>query len=247
MSEKSSSHPKDHVSGPTRTVRPRWSWGGLVALLLGLAAVGWAIIVLSMWWAVIGAVATVAGAVAAVRGGLLYDVDTTFSPGTEVDEAAAGEPHEGPTPQARLEDAQAQETARAATEQTRRRTRASAAAPRPPAGPLGIMLVLVVCLWLLVAQWALIPVSTTGRDTGVRDLVVAVVVALAAFRLRAGFSRPALGLCVLGGLVLVLSAFLLGHSAQRSSVNEVICGAAIIAGSLLTLDRGRRRGRSLGR
>lgn len=242
MPQQPPAHPDaGRLSGPTRTVRPRWVWGGLVALLLGLAAVGWAIIDSSITWTAIGVVVLVVGAVASLRGGLLYDVDTTFAPGQEAGEVGAGEPHVGPTSRARIHDPAAQARAREVTARTRRLTRATASAPRPSSGPIGILVILLVCLWLLVAQWALIPVSTTGRGTGLRDLGVAVVVALAAFRLRAGRSQVAVALCLLGGLSLVIFALFAGHDAERTGVNEAICGVLIILGAALTLDRGTAR------
>src|SRR4051812_45962260 len=56
------------------TVRPRWVWIGLAALLLGLATTGVGLMIASLAVIVPGVVVLAAGAVCALHGGLYYDI-----------------------------------------------------------------------------------------------------------------------------------------------------------------------------
>lgn len=231
-----------NLRNTSHLVRPRWVWAALAALLLGLAVVGWGIIITSLAWAVAGVVVTVAGAAAAVRGGLVHDARASFAPERELSDAVRGRQHRVPDTHDRLEDGDARRRAGATGERVRELTASDHLVRRASLAPVGAVLMLVVCLWLLVAQGAFIPVSTTGHNTALRDLGIAVVVALAAFRLLlAAPSRVATGLCLLGGAALVLFAFVLPHDRTGTVVSDAVSGAAVVLGALLTLDhRGSR-------
>lgn len=82
-------------SGHRHTVRPRWTWAGLVGLVLGLLLIGTGIVLTSWAWAAPGLVVVALGAAAALRGGLLYDVQGA-APGAQWRDVKEGRAHEFP-------------------------------------------------------------------------------------------------------------------------------------------------------
>lgn len=66
--------PQPHLTGKTHTVRPRWTWIALVAMVAGLVLIGAGIIAQSWTWAVPGLVLLVVGGLVGLYGGFFYDV-----------------------------------------------------------------------------------------------------------------------------------------------------------------------------
>jgi hypothetical protein len=130
------------------------------------------------------------------------------------------------------------------THRSERVLAASTDSPMPSWSPVGATVLLVVGIWLLVGTWILsYPFNGVGHNTALRDGGFAVVVTLAALRLLvAKRSLTATGVAVLAGVLLVCAGALLGHSAERATVNEIICGGLVLVSALATLDR--RRGRT---
>ncbi|GAA1795826.1 hypothetical protein GCM10009795_046600 [Nocardioides hankookensis] len=118
----------DHDEGARgHRVRPRWTWGALVVMLVGAAVVGWGVWVVSWAWSIAGALVLVAGAALAWFGGLFYDIHSRAGVGAEMKDLIAGESHLGPDPRARVDDAKAREIARSDAEALRERQEATAA------------------------------------------------------------------------------------------------------------------------
>lgn len=87
----------DIVSDP-RTVRPRWTWLGLLLLLIGLVLVAWGLMAQSWPIAVPGLVALALGAVLGWYGGIFYDVQSSPSVQEQVHDVVEGNAHEVPGP-----------------------------------------------------------------------------------------------------------------------------------------------------
>jgi hypothetical protein len=80
----------------THTVRPRWTWIGLVVMVAGLVLIGAGIIGTSWTWAVVGLFVLGCGGVAAVYGGFFYDVQGGGSTRTQLHDVIEGNEHEFP-------------------------------------------------------------------------------------------------------------------------------------------------------
>jgi hypothetical protein len=83
-------------AGQTHTVRPRWTWIGLLVMLVGLVLVGIAISLTSWTWAIPGLVLFAVGAGVALYGGLMYDVRGSSSVRTQMREVVEGDEYEFP-------------------------------------------------------------------------------------------------------------------------------------------------------
>ena len=225
-------------SSSTHTVRPRWTWGGLLALLLGVVLVGVGMMLGSLVVILIGLVLLAVGGVAALRGGLQYDVRTVGNVGAEITEVTEGNVHEAPGPSTRLHDPQADHTSAELEEQRKRILDDAMRAERPSLRPVGAVLVLTVCVWLLVAQWSVYPTTFVGQNNALRDLGVGIVLALAALRLGlVGRSPRVSAVVALGGVALVLFGLVMPHDSVGIAVSEIICGVLVLVSALLTLDR----------
>jgi drug/metabolite transporter (DMT)-like permease len=145
---------------------------------------------------------------------------------------------ERPGPEPRIHDEQAETKARALDRSRRGFLERSMREPLGPKRPLGASLVLLVCAWVFLAQGALYPNSAVGERHVVLDVVVAIVLALAALRLLLGGPRRWLSALVgLGGVVLVLFGLFLSHDSTAVQISEITCGVVVIIGALMTLDR----------
>jgi hypothetical protein len=82
--------------GKTHTVRPRWTWIGLVVMLAGLILIAIGIIVPSWAYAIPGLIVLAVGAVPAVYGGFFYDVQGGASLRNQMRDAVEGKEHEFP-------------------------------------------------------------------------------------------------------------------------------------------------------
>lgn len=85
-------------AGRGHRVRPRWSWLSVALMLVGIALIGWGIIVTSWTPALVGIVVLCVGIGAAVRGGLFYDAHSTASPRAELHDVIQGEQYTEPDP-----------------------------------------------------------------------------------------------------------------------------------------------------
>lgn len=125
--------------------------------------------------------------------------------------------------------------ARRAAEDTARTRRLHAevqGVPMPLRG-MGTVLVIAVGTWMLVSEFALgIPYTAIGRQTAIRDQGFAIVLILLGIVLRSAWNRPAAGLLVLFGLLLVASGLWEPHQAGREAVNEVLSGVLVVGGAL---------------
>ena len=85
-------------AGRTHTVRPRWTWLGLLVMLVGLVLVAIGISLTTWAWAIPGLVLFVVGAGVALYGGLMYDVQGGSSVRVQMHEIAEGREYEFPGP-----------------------------------------------------------------------------------------------------------------------------------------------------
>ncbi len=230
-------------SAPTftrrRVLRPRWAWAGLAVLLLGLALVAAGLVEGSRAWCLAGLWLLAVGVGAAVYGGLLFDVRRNLDPRAEIEEVRRGGSRLRPGPDARQQLPHAEATAEADAAERRAALSASHSAGRPNLVPVGATLALVVCTWLLLAQWTVYPTNVPGQNNALRDLGVAILTAVCAIRIAVAGPRPWSSAAIAaGGVALVLFGALMPHDSTGISVNEVVCGLATLAAAALTLDRG---------
>ena len=80
----------------TRTVRPRWTWIALIVLVIGVAVIGWAVVVGSWTWTLGGLVVLAVGGLLALYGGFFYDVQGGGSMRAQMDDVVHGAEHEFP-------------------------------------------------------------------------------------------------------------------------------------------------------
>jgi hypothetical protein len=83
-------------AGGTHTVRPRWTWAGLLVMLVGLVLLGIGISLTTWTWAIPGLVLLAAGGGVAVYGGLMYDVRGGSSARVQLHEVVEGREYEFP-------------------------------------------------------------------------------------------------------------------------------------------------------
>lgn len=226
-----------------RIVRPRWVWGGTLTSLAGLGAVSVGVVVLSWVWAVVGLLTTVAGALLAWWAGVLRDVHTS-GPLDEVDQVTHGTVRRGVAPGDTVPLGSGARERVAGVEVRRRELerRGWTAPTRPPTRPAGVLLVLVA-VFLLVAQWGLYPLERPGQTNAVRALGAAVLLGLVAARLFAVTDRvprvsTAVGASV--GVALLLNGALARHDRTATAAAEVVCGVLVcLVGAALLLWRRR--------
>ena len=229
---------------PRRLVRPREVWTGLALSLLGAALIGLGVSLTSWAWSIAGVVVLLGGAAVGIRGGGLYDVHSG-SAGTEIEQVLHNEEHEGVAPGDTVDDGQVRRTSRELDERREALLRSSHEAPRPPLAQLGAIVILLVSVFLLFAQWEIYPLGQTGQDNGLRALGAAVLGGLAALRIllgQPGRHAAACGLALVAGAGLLLQAFLLDHEVSRTVVVEATCGVLVVLAAVMALvspDEGR--------
>jgi hypothetical protein len=114
------------------------------------------------------------------------------------------------------------------------------AAPVPVVAPFGWLLVLSSGIGLILATWMLYPLDYDGMWAGYRDGIIGTVAVLAAMWLRSSLPpQPALGLCGLGGILLVLFAVFLDNP-HVVFVSELSAGIGLLVGTGLQAAGGRR-------
>lgn len=220
-----------------RLVRPRWVWVGLLVALLGAAALGVGVAVMSWPWSIAGAVVLAVGVATSLRGGVLNDVHRK-APGQELGEVVHGDVHEGVAPGDQLHDAEAERTSRELDRQREALIRATHEAPRPPMAPLGGMVLLLVAVFLLAAQWAIYPPGSTSQNNAVRSLAVAIIAAATGLRIlvgRPGAHRVATVLALLAGVALVVNSFLAHHQIGDTVIAEAVCGILVVLSAAVAL------------
>ena len=77
------------------TVRPRWTWLGLLVMLTGLVVLAVGVIAESWAWAVPGLVVLALGVAVAVYGGFFYDVSSPSLSG-QLHDVETGDVHQVP-------------------------------------------------------------------------------------------------------------------------------------------------------
>ena len=224
-----------HRSG--HRVHPRGVWGGLALALLGAALIGLGVALESWPWAIVGIVVLLAGAGLGLRGGVLYDVHRQH-PGQEVEQVVHGDAHRGVAPGEMVHDPRVQRTSREMDEQREALIRRSQEAPRPPMAQLGAIVVLLVCVFLLVAQWEVYPPGKTPQTNALWSLGFAILAGLAAMRIllgQPGRHLAAALLILLCGVGLVLRAFLADHVIDATAIDEGVSGALVLLGGVAAL------------
>lgn len=108
--------------------------------------------------------------------------------------------------------------------------------------PIGSAMVVALALWLWCTKPLLhLPYTGEAWNTATRDEGVAALVLLAGLVL---WFRPrntvAAAVAVLGGLALVAFGLWADHEVQRSAVNEVLTGIAVVVGATAAKARRRR-------
>ena len=221
-------------------VYPRWVWAGLVLALIGAAVLGLGVSLTSLWISILGAIALLTGALAAVRGGVLFNAHRAQTLAEELSDVRDGRVHEGIVPgqQAVGGEAVRRET-RAATATAPAATAGTRHAPRPTLAPVGGAMLLVAATFILAAQGSLFPHTPTAQDNAARDLGLAVLAGLVGLRvLTSPRAHPiAAGIAVVAGIGLLLLAFLSDHDATTVAVAEAICGTWIVLAGLLCAGR----------
>ena len=137
-----------------------------------------------------------------------------------------------------IDDPDAQRHSRELDARRRELLRRSHGAPRPPLADLGAILVLVVAVFLLAAQWGLYPPGHTPQVHGLWSLGFAVVSAAAALRVllgQPGRHLPSVTLLLACGVGLLLLAFLSDHVIVGTAIAEGGCGALVLVGGILAL------------
>ncbi|VXC57403.1 hypothetical protein [Nocardioides sp. AX2bis] len=207
--------------GPSHVVNPRWSWGGLVLLVLGGVLAGVGVAVTLVWLIAVGAVVLAAGAFAALRGNLFYDIEGgSLSPN--------GEKTVSPGATARVDDEEMR-TDVAEEEQELARIRAREGVRPTLRRPAAALLVLLG-VWLLFTQGTFyVESDPSGRDGTFRALSAGLVLVLPGmYLLLKRSSVVAAAICLVAGVGLVLGGVLADTSDLRGPVNEVICGVLVL-------------------
>ena len=231
------------VRAHAHLVRPRWVWAALFTSLTGLVVLGIAVMLLSWWLGVLGALLLAAGVLVGWLAGWQYDVHASRAASRELAGVAEGGPYKGIQPGQTIVVPAVKQTAAELDARRRRILARSHESPRRPLADLGAGLLLLVAVILLVAQWEIYPRSATGQGNGLHATWVAVVVTLVGLRVLTGHGphRAAAALGLLAGTALIVLAWLARHSAQSVAVFETVCGGAIAVSSFACLDARRRR------
>lgn len=113
---------------------------------------------------------------------------------------------------------------------------ASPAPPREPVpvvAPIGWLLIVASAVGLILATWALYPVTSAGMWAGYRGGVTATIVLLCAMALNTTLpKKPFLAIIALGGAFLVGSALFL-EDPTTIIVSEIVSGAVMLVGVAL--------------
>lgn len=197
---------------------------------MGLCGVGLGLILSIPVLTWVSGVVLVLGLLVAWRGGVLHDVRAEQPLEQAIADVKGGNVHEGLSAEAVVLGGSVQRDAATVTLRQREIAEERVAAPFPSWSPIGVLALLVLGGWLLVGQWVLAyPFSVTGQNSALRDLGLAVVIALSAVWLRqVGASRVAVAICALSGVLLVVAGVVAPHDAVRVRWNEVLSGCLVL-------------------
>lgn len=219
------------------TVRPRYVWLGLVVGLVGAVVIGLGVSFESWLWGIAGVVVLAVGAAMALDGGVMYDAHQSSVAG-EVQQAVHGEKREGIKPGEMIEDQQVRRKSYELDEVRHAATAGSHDAPHPPLANLGAILVLLVGVFLLGAQWSLYPTGYQPQTNANWALGFAMLCSAGALRIL--FGEPGRHLLstaaiVLSGVGLLLRAFLATHAIEATAVAEAVCGVLLLVAGVMAL------------
>lgn len=219
-------------------VRPRWVWAGTGCTIAGASLAGIGVAHRSWTWSGAGGLLVVLGAVAALAGGILYDVHSG-SPREELRQVLRGGVHRGVRPGETRSTRASRNRSRRLEQRRRAPERAAIEAPRPSLlGPAAIIL-LLVALFLLVAQWELYPRELPGQTNANRALACAIVVALAGLRVLTAqpgrAHRLSGGLAAAAGLALLLNALVSPHDRGITQATDLLSGALVMLAGAVVL------------
>jgi hypothetical protein len=119
----------------------------------------------------------------------------------------------------------------AVSETTRNSLARAGTSERPSMRRLAAFGLAAVGGWLVLGQLLLgYPMTSAGQDNALRDSGFAVIILLAALRLRMpSRSRPVSTLCVVSGGLLILSALFLPHDSSFVRIDELAAGLLVVA------------------
>lgn len=217
-------------------VHPRMVWAGTALAVLGLVAVSVGIIDTSWWWSLAGIAVLVVGALWAWRAGLRSD-GRVDDPGAEVDDVVHGTPRSSGSNSLALSDTARERTA-ALDHRRLALERAAHEAPRPGPTRAAAVVLLLVTVFLTVAQWEIYPLEFPGQANATRALGVAIVVGVVGLRLITSpdtSHRVASTVAVVAGLALVLNGSLADHDETSTAAVEVVVGTLVCVSAAAVL------------
>lgn len=217
--------------GARVVVRPRWIWIGLLAAVVGMVVAGLGVTWLSWPWSLAGALVLLSGIALALAGGVMYDAHVA-PPSQELHQVLEGGVQDGLS----WHETSATPTSRRRARQLEHRLDALEAAtrqaPRPyPVRPAAVALI-VVAVFLLVAQWELYPTETPGQTNANRALGCAIVIAVCGLRVAVGQPhrprRSWAAVAAVAGLLLLLNGLLSPHERFATALAECVCGGIVL-------------------
>jgi hypothetical protein len=154
----------------------------------------------------------------------------------ELEEVIHGEEHQGPDPDLGIGGGVRRHAAAVDHEHAEVMAARRAARARPAFAAIGGTLGLVVCVWLLLAQWSVLGYPLLSDDTLARDTGVGIVAAFAAWRvLLAGPQRFTAVLLLVCGATFVVFGLTLDHLTRDGTVSETLSGCLLVVSGLLVL------------
>ena len=215
-------------------VRPRWVWGGLVGALSGAVVLSVGVVLLSGPLSVMGTVVLVLGVGCSVRGGVLYDAVSAFSPRRELRQVRDGVVHPGVVPGEMVNTDRAHADAAASNQCTRRLEDAAHHPSKAHWAPVAGWMCMLITATLVVSQWNLVAHNATGASNNFRDTGCAILLGLCGLRVAVvpDRHRIAAAVILISGLGLVLGGTLAEHDHLGLQLVEVTCGCLAVACAL---------------
>ncbi len=189
---------EDDVSyvGPSHVVRPRWSWAGLALLLVGGVVAGLGVALTVVWLIVLGAVLLAAGAFAALRGNLFYDIEGSGMSSDSEKRVAPGATAKVDDDEMRSEVADEEHELAG----IRGREGVRPSLRKPAAG-----LLVLLGAWLIATQGLFYERDQAGRDGTFRALTAGILLVLPGLYLVLKRSSVvAAAICLVAGIGLVV-------------------------------------------
>ena len=216
-----------------RLGRPRRVWGGLALTLVGMVVLGTGIAMLSWAIAVVGALGLVLGVVIGVLNGVLNDARSDLGAEEQVREVVHGTIHPGVVPGDMVTGSRARRDALRTSRAVRAARDREMPAPSAFARPCGAFL-LLVALGGLTLVGALATHTPTGRSVAVRDMGLAVIIALAGLQLLMVPGRHAVtaGVALVTGLALALQGLGGAHDTPTIAPIEISLGTLVVVAAV---------------